>query len=85
MKIFRVIAEISLKPEVSDIQGQAILSAVKEAGHDDMIDVGAGKVYYLKINASDEKSAVLKAEELCSGILANTIIETFKVTTVVEL
>ena len=42
-------------------------------------DVRQGKYFNIEIDIEDEKKAKLKAEEMCKKLLANLVIEDYKI------
>lgn len=72
----RVVVEVMPKEEILDPQGQAIHRALGRLGHGGVSDVRQGKRFELEV-AEDVSDAEL--EEIASGLLANTVIEDWKV------
>ena len=67
---------ITLKPGVLDPQGKAIHHALEGLGFAGINDVRQGKLIELDV-ADDTSDADIEA--MCQKLLANTVIETFKV------
>ena len=67
---------ITLKPGVLDPQGKAIHHALDGLGFGGVNDVRAGKLIELDLADGTEDSAI---EEMCRKLLANTVIENFRV------
>lgn len=72
----RVVVEVMPKAEILDPQGQAIHRALGRLGHDGVTDVRQGKRFELEV-ADGVTEAEL--EEIASSLLANTVIEDWKV------
>ncbi|MGN0101418.1 phosphoribosylformylglycinamidine synthase subunit PurS [Dietzia sp. CH92] len=72
----RVVVEVMPKAEILDPQGQAIHRALGRLGHDGVTDVRQGKRFELEV-ADSVTDAEL--EEIASSLLANTVIEDWKV------
>ncbi|GAA1051649.1 phosphoribosylformylglycinamidine synthase subunit PurS [Dietzia sp. CQ4] len=72
----RVVVEVMPKAEILDPQGQAIHRALGRLGHPGVTDVRQGKRFELEV-ADDVSDAEL--EEIASSLLANTVIEDWKV------
>lgn len=72
----RVVVEVMPKAEILDPQGQAIHRALGRLGHAGVTDVRQGKRFELEV-ADDVSDAEL--EEIASTLLANTVIEDWKV------
>ena len=72
----RVVVEVMPKAEILDPQGQAIHRALGRLGHAGVTDVRQGKRFELEV-ADDVSDAEL--EDIASSLLANTVIENWKV------
>ena len=70
---------VTLKTGVLDPQGKAIGHALNNLGFDSVTNVRAGKVFELDLIADDAVDARRQAEEMARKLLANTVIESFKV------
>ena len=70
---------ITLKNGVLDPQGKAIQQTLNGMGYSNINDVRQGKYFDIEINENDEKEAKKKAEEMCKKLLANLVIEDYKV------
>jgi phosphoribosylformylglycinamidine synthase PurS subunit len=70
---------VNLKAGVLDPQGKAIGHALNNLGFDGVTNVRAGKVFELDLATSDAVLARTQAEEMARKLLANTVIESFKV------
>ncbi|MDT7952648.1 MAG: phosphoribosylformylglycinamidine synthase subunit PurS [Acetobacteraceae bacterium] len=75
----KAIVTVMLKEGVLDPQGKAIGHALQNLGFDCVADVRAGKVIELDITETDPGRARLQAEEMAKKLLANTVIESFRV------
>lgn len=67
---------VTLKPGVLDPQGKAIHHALEGLGFDGVEDVRAGKLIELDLADGSEDSEI---EQMCRKLLANTVIENFRV------
>ncbi|GAA4020533.1 phosphoribosylformylglycinamidine synthase subunit PurS [Sphingomonas swuensis] len=67
---------VTLKSGVLDPQGKAIHHALEGLGFPGINDVRAGKLIELDLADGVEDSAI---EEMCRKLLANTVIENFKI------
>ena len=70
---------VTLKSGVLDPQGKAIQQTLNGMGFANVKDVRQGKYYDIDIDESDEKKAKQSAEEICKKLLANQVIEDFKI------
>ena len=75
----RVIVYIRLKTEVLDPQGQAIESALKNLGENDINNVRQGKLIEMDIQADNKKDAEEKIRKITESLLANTVIEEYSI------
>ncbi len=70
---------VMMKAGVLDPQGKAIAHALGALGFTGVSDVRAGKVIELELTESDPIKARATAEEMARKLLANTVIESFRV------
>ena len=70
---------VTLKNGVLDPQGKAIQQTLNSMGFPEIETVRQGKYFDLEINEKDETKAKSKAEEMCKKLLANLVIEDFKI------
>ncbi len=70
---------VMLKAGVLDPQGKAIQHALHTLGFSGVSDVRAGKVIELELTETDPAKAQTEAEEMARRLLANTVIESFRV------
>ncbi len=73
------IINISLKAGVLDSQGKAVHHALDALKFDDVEDVRIGKQIVLKLSTTDEATATAEVTEMCESLLANTVIEDYKI------
>lgn len=69
---------VTLKESVLDPQGQAVLGALHHMNHEDVTDVRVGKYIEVKLNAETKDAADREINEICDGLLANPVIETYR-------
>ena len=72
---------VTLKNGVLDPQGKAIHHALAGLGFEGVEDVRAGKVIELELAETDPARAKAAAEAMARKLLANTVIESFRVET----
>lgn len=70
---------VTLKRGVLDPQGKAVARSLASLGFDDVDDVRLGKFIELRLKGSDKAAARTRLEEMCRRLLANTVIEDFRV------
>ena len=75
----KVQIHISLKNGVLDPQGKAIENALTNLGFDKVGNVRQGKLIELDIDEDDPVEARKQATEMCEKLLANTVIENYRV------
>ena len=75
----KAIVTVTLKPDVLDPQGQAIQKACASLGHEGIRDVRQGKIFEIELDANDPTQARALLEELGDKLLANTVIEDYRV------
>ncbi len=75
----KAIVTIMLKNGVLDPQGKAIGHALNNLGFANVGEVRMGKVIELELAENDAAKAKTQAEEMARMLLANTVIESFKV------
>jgi phosphoribosylformylglycinamidine synthase len=68
---------VTLKDGVLDPQGQAIQGALGALGFEGVASVRQGKVFDIELADSRDAEARLRA--MCERLLANTVIEDFRV------
>jgi phosphoribosylformylglycinamidine synthase PurS subunit len=75
----KVLVTVMLKSGVLDPQGKAIAHALGTLGFTGVKDVRAGKLLEIELAETDPEKARAVAEEMARKLLANTVIESFKV------
>ena len=75
----KVSAIITLKKDVLDPQGKVILQALDGMGFENISEVRQGKYFEIDVNENDPNKAKAVVEEMCKKLLANLVIENFKI------
>ena len=70
---------VTLKNGVLDPQGKAIQQTLNGMGYSNIEGIRQGKYFDLEIAEKDEAKAKVAAEEMCKKLLANLVIEDFKI------
>ena len=70
---------ITLKKDVLDPQGKVIHQTLDGMGFDNVNQVRQGKYFEIDTKEDDPKKAKYKVEEMCKRLLANLVIENFKI------
>ncbi len=70
---------VTLKNGVLDPQGKAIQQTLNGMGFNDIKEVRQGKYFDIETNESDEAKAKKNVDEMCKKLLANLVIEDYKI------
>jgi phosphoribosylformylglycinamidine synthase len=70
---------VTHKPGVLDPQGQTVLQSLRQLGHGELQDVRIGKYIEIELEATSPEDAKKKAAQISDKMLANPVIETFRV------
>ena len=70
---------ITLKKDVLDPQGKVIHQTLDGMGFNDINEVRQGKYFEIYTKENDPNKAKDKVEEMCKKLLANLVIENYKV------
>lgn len=70
---------VTLKPSVFDPQGSVVAEALHTLGYGDVRDVRQGKFFEVEIDATDRASAEARVAEMAGTLLANPVIESYRV------
>lgn len=75
----KVRVEVMLKDGVLDPQGEAVRHALATLGFQGVAGVRQGKLIELDLTSSDRAAAEAEVRAMCERLLANTVIEKFRV------
>ena len=70
---------ITLKNGVLDPQGKAIQQTLNGMNFINVEEVRQGKFFEINVNENDESKAKSQVEEMCKRLLANLVIEDYKI------
>ena len=70
---------VTLKNGVLDPQGKAIQQTLNGMSFSNIKEVRQGKFFEISINEKDETKAKAQVEEMCKKLLANLVIEDYKI------
>ena len=70
---------ITLKKDVLDPQGKVIHQTLDGMGYKDIEEVRQGKYFEINTKETNPKKAKDKVEEMCKKLLANLVIENYKI------
>ena len=75
----KIKAIITLKNGVLDPQGKAIQQTLSGMNFSNVNEVRQGKYFDIEVDEKDEAKAKSQVEEMCKKLLANLVIEDFKI------
>ena len=67
------------KPVVNDPQGITVRHGLRSLGFSEVADVRVGKYIELQVDGESEPAVRARVEEMCRRLLANHVIEDFRV------
>lgn len=75
----KALVYVGLKPGVLDPQGRTIARSLNDLGFDEVSGALQGKVIELTLTGEDPEAAKARVVEMCEKLLANTVIENYRV------
>lgn len=75
---YRAKVEISLKPGLSDPEGETSAESLRDLGYK-VSEVGISKVYYIHLDANSMEEAYKHADEMCKKLLVNPVKDDYKI------
>lgn len=70
---------VTLKRGVLDPQGKAVARSLATMGYEEVEDVRLGKFIEIELKGEDPAQAKERLTEMCQRLLANTVIEDFRI------
>ena len=70
---------VTLKKDVLDPQGKVVQNTLQNLGMDSLKSVRQGKYFELEVNDNNQTQAEKKVDDMCKKLLANLIIEDYKI------
>ena len=70
---------ITLKKDVLDPQGKVVENTLQNLGMDSLKSIRQGKYFEIEVKDEDPKKAEKKVDDMCKKLLANLVIEDYKV------
>ena len=70
---------VTLKNGVLDPQGKAIQQTLNGMNFNNVEEVKQGKFFEIEVNEKDENKAKSSVDEMCKKLLANLVIEDYKI------
>ena len=75
----KISAIITLKKDVLDPQGKVIHQALDGMGFKNVEEVRQGKYFEIEVKENDPNKAKEIVEDMCKKLLANLVIENYKI------
>ena len=75
----KISAIVTLKRDVLDPQGKTIKKALEGMSFKNINDVRQGKYFEIDIDEKNQKKAEEKIDQMCKKLLANLVIEDYKI------
>lgn len=74
-------AEVVIVPRegVLDTQGKAVEKTLSRLGYEGLEEVRVGRIVRIRMSAADEATAKSLVENMCNDLLANELIETYRI------
>jgi phosphoribosylformylglycinamidine synthase len=70
---------VTLKNGVLDVQGKAVQAGLAGLGFSGVGEVRVGRYVEIELAAKDRAAAEAEAKQMCEKLLANTVIENYRV------
>ena len=70
---------VTLKKDVLDPQGKVVQDTLQNLGMDNLKNIRQGKYFEIELNDTDQNKAEKKIDDMCKKLLANLIIEDYKI------
>jgi phosphoribosylformylglycinamidine synthase len=75
----KAVVHVFLKPGVLDVQGKAVEQALHGLGWGGVANVRVGRTIEFDVASTDAASAEAEVKAMCDKLLANTVIESYRV------
>jgi len=75
----KALVYVGLKPGVLDPQGRTIARSLNDLGFNEVQSALQGKVIELTLSESDADAAEARVKAMCEKLLANTVIENYRI------
>ena len=70
---------VTLRPSVLDPAGKAVRAGLSHMGYDNVSKVRIGKYIEVDLTAADEAAAKEQLDKICDQLLANPVIENYRI------
>lgn len=84
MTTYRVPVQIVPRTGILDPQGTAVAGALRTLGFAAVRDVHVGRFVTVEVDAPSEEEATRSVRQMCEKLLANPVIEDFRIEEVVK-
>ena len=75
----KISAIVTLKKDVLDPQGKVVGQTLKNMGYEKIKNIRQGKYFEIEIDEKDKEKGKIIIEEICNKLLANVVIEDYKI------
>ena len=75
----KISATVTLKKDVLDPQGKVVQNTLHNLGMENLKSIRQGKYFEIEIIDQNKDSAEKKVDDMCKRLLANLIIEDYKI------
>ena len=75
----KISAIVTLKKDVLDPQGKVVGQTLKNMGYEKIENIRQGKYFEIEIDEDDKEKGKKIIEEICNKLLANVVIEDYKI------
>jgi phosphoribosylformylglycinamidine synthase PurS subunit len=79
--VAHVVVDVTLKPEIHDPQGEAVLAAAHRLGFASITGVRQGKRFEIELEGPADEETLARVRELADELLANSVIEDYSLRT----
>ena len=70
---------VTLKKDVLDPQGKVVQDTLQNLGMDNLKNIRQGKYFEIELSDTNQNKAEKKVDDMCKKLLANLIIEDYKI------
>lgn len=75
----KVTITVDRRPEIADPEGTTVKRALHDLGFTEIESVRMDRVIHLEVDGDDDEEVETRVEEMCKQLLANPVLEDFKV------
>lgn len=70
---------VTRRPQISDPQGTAVARALHDLGFDEVQGVRIDRIIDLEVSGDDPEAVRRRVEQMCEKVLANPVMEDYRV------